>query len=157
MGTKLCTSCFVEKDPEANFYKHSQMADGYLNKCKECVKNRVSKYREANLEQCRKYDKKRYLEQPHRKEDLRRSYDNWVSKNPDGPTVACREWRKRNPEKYKAQNTVNNAIRDGKLQKQKCMICGGKAHAHHEDYSKPLDIVWLCPVHHSELHRTRRA
>lgn len=157
MGKKMCTSCFVAKDLETGFYKHPAMADGYLNKCKECVKNRINKHREANVEYFRKYDKKRYLEQPHRKEVARRSFQKWVAKNPDGPTVVSREWRKRNPEKYKAQNAVNNAIRKGTLKRQGCMVCGEKAHAHHEDYSKPLEITWLCPAHHSELHRIRRA
>ena len=156
MGKKKCTSCFVEKNLKTEFYKHSAMADGYLNKCKECVKIRVRKHRDMNLEYFRKYDKKRYLEQPHRKEASRRSYENWVLKNPDGPTVTSREWRKRNPEKYKAQNAVNNAIARGKLKKQPCKICGKKAQAHHEDYSKPLDVEWLCHTHHAEVHRIKR-
>ena len=62
-------------------------------------------------------------------------------------------WRKRNPAKYKAHNSVNNAIRDGKLSKKPCAVCGEeKVHAHHEDYSKPLDVVWLCPRHHALHH-----
>jgi hypothetical protein len=156
MGTKICTSCFVEKTLEIEFYKHSAMADGYLNKCKECVKDRVRTHRDKNIEYFRKYDKKRYLEQPHRKEEARQSYENWVLKNPNGPTVTSREWRKRNPEKYKAQNAVNNAIARGKLKRKPCKICGEKAQAHHEDYSKPLEVTWLCQIHHAELHRIKR-
>lgn len=157
MGTKVCTSCFVKKDLEANFYKHPQMADGYLNKCKECVKTRVKGHRDANVEYFRKYDKRRYLEQPHRKEAARQSYEDWKTKNPEGHTIVTREWRKRNPEKYKAQTALNNAVRDGKIKKQPCQICGEKAHAHHEDYSKPYEVTWLCAIHHAELHRIRRA
>jgi hypothetical protein len=156
MGKKLCTSCFVERDLEGCFYKHAQMADGYLNKCKECVKKRVGKHRGENIEYFRKYDKKRYLEQPRRKEQAVKSYNDWVLKNPEGPTVTAREWRKRNPEKYKAHIIVGNSIRAGSITRHGCQICGGKAHAHHEDYSKPLEITWLCPTHHSELHRTKR-
>lgn len=61
-------------------------------------------------------------------------------------------WRERNPEKYKAHTTVNNAIRSGKLQRQGCEVCGEKAHAHHDDYDRPLDVRWLCHAHHREHH-----
>ena len=157
MGKKICTSCFVPKDLESGFYKHPMMADGYLNKCKECVKNRVKKHRDENVEYFREYDKKRYLEQPQRKETAIRSHENWVMKNPEGPTITARNWRKRNPEKYAAHIAVGNAVRDGRIKKSGCEVCGAKAHAHHEDYSKPLEVKWLCATHHAELHRIRRA
>lgn len=42
-------------------------------------------------------------------------------------------------------------LRAGKLIEEPCRICGNiKAEAHHEDYSKPLDVVWLCNKHHKE-------
>jgi ribosomal protein S27AE len=56
-----------------------------------------------------------------------------------------KEWRKRNPEKVRAHWIVSNAIRYGKLKRQPCEKCGNKkSHAHHADYSKPLEIKWLC-------------
>jgi superfamily II helicase len=47
--TKICRKCGIEKDI-SQFYKHSQMADGHLNICKDCVKQRVSKHRALNWE-----------------------------------------------------------------------------------------------------------
>jgi hypothetical protein len=59
------------------------------------------------------------------------------------------EWRKDNPDGYKAQTAVGNAIRDGKLIKQPCQVCRSEdVEGHHEDYSKPLEVEWLCSRHH---------
>jgi hypothetical protein len=44
--------------------------------------------------------------------------------------------------------------RDGRLTPQPCERCGREdTHGHHEDYSKPLDVNWLCPPCHGERHR----
>ncbi len=56
------------------------------------------------------------------------------------------------PEKVKAREIVSNAIRDGRLKRELCH-CGKYGHAHHEDYSNPLEVIWLCTTHHKELHR----
>jgi len=48
---------------------------------------------------------------------------------------------------------IGNALRDGKVVKRPCEVCGDpKSQGHHEDYSKPLDVVWLCTVHHGARH-----
>ena len=65
---------------------------------------------------------------------------------------ACKAYRERNKKKYQAQNAVNNALRDGLLIKHLCFICGKNSQAHHPDYDKPLDVVWLCDKHHKEAH-----
>jgi hypothetical protein len=58
----------------------------------------------------------------------------------------------------KARNIVRQRIADGRLQRLPCEVCNDpKSHAHHEDYSKPLDVKWLCPKHHSELHKLLRS
>jgi hypothetical protein len=57
-----------------------------------------------------------------------------------------------NPIKKKARAMVSNAIRDGRMLRQPCLVCGCKAAAHHEDYSKPLSVHWLCTKHHMDRH-----
>lgn len=47
---------------------------------------------------------------------------------------------------------MQSAVRRGKLQRQPCEVCGEKAHAHHPDYSKALEVRWLCPHHHARQH-----
>lgn len=61
--------------------------------------------------------------------------------------------RQRNKSKYFARNQVFIAIRNKKLKKLPCSICGDmKTQAHHTDYNKPLDVTWLCFKHHREAH-----
>jgi hypothetical protein len=46
-----------------------------------------------------------------------------------------------------------NAIQSGVLTPQPCEVCGKeKSQGHHEDYSKPLDVIWLCIRHHHDRH-----
>lgn len=63
-------------------------------------------------------------------------------------------YRKRNREKYRARYLVMNALRKGLLKRSLCEVCGEqKSHGHHDDYSKPLVVRWLCVTHHFEIHR----
>lgn len=44
-------------------------------------------------------------------------------------------------------------LRRGKIQRQPCLMCGSdQAEMHHEDYSKPLEIRWLCRPCHLAVH-----
>ena len=53
-----------------------------------------------------------------------------------------------------AHHLVFKAIKAGKLRQQPCEVCSAKtAYAHHNDYSKPLEVRWLCPLHHIQWHR----
>lgn len=53
----------------------------------------------------------------------------------------------------RAHAAVAAAIRDGHLTPAPCELCGQEAVAHHDDYSKPLEVRWLCRAHHSQWHR----
>lgn len=59
-------------------------------------------------------------------------------------------WRRRNPEKAFAHDVFAAAIRAGKITRLPCEVCGSpKTDGHHEDYSKPLSVRWLCRKHHA--------
>jgi hypothetical protein len=80
----------------------------------------------------------------------------WANAHPDLVANYRKEWQKRNPEKRRAQNAINNALRDGKITKpENCQKCGsdGRIEAHHPDYSKPLEVAWLCNRDHVAAHR----
>lgn len=128
---KTCRKCGESFELATGFYSHAQMADGHLNICKSCVRSRVSSHRAVNIEAVREYDRQRG-----------REGHGWS---------AARQWAERNPLKRKAHHAVSNAIRYGRLDRQPCW-CGEKAEAHHPDYSRPLDVVWLCKIHHEQLH-----
>jgi hypothetical protein len=55
-------------------------------------------------------------------------------------------------EKRAVRSKTYHAIKTGKLLVLPCIVCGDKAEAHHPDYSRPLDVVWLCKPHHKETH-----
>lgn len=56
-------------------------------------------------------------------------------------------------QKTRARVKVRLAKKSGKLIMQSCRVCGElKTEAHHPDYSKPLDVVWLCKQHHIQEH-----
>lgn len=54
--------------------------------------------------------------------------------------------------RIKIRSDINHAIRDGKIKRQPCQICGKLAEVHHIDYNNPLNIVWLCRKHHWQIY-----
>jgi hypothetical protein len=63
-------------------------------------------------------------------------------------------WHKLDPEKRLARRMVRQAIKDRRLVRGPCIVCGkiDYTEAHHTDYAKPLDVQWLCYEHHLEAH-----
>ena len=58
-----------------------------------------------------------------------------------------------NAEKVKARSKVSSGIALGSITSQPCVVCGNKkTQGHHEDYDKPLDLIWLCSEHHAKAH-----
>lgn len=97
-------------------------------------------YRLANIEKAREraraYDRRRRLTHPEQERARRK------------------RWHEKYPEKAKAHRAVRTALEGGKLVQQPCEVChGAKTIAHHDDYSKPLAVIWLCEVHHKARHK----
>ena len=55
--------------------------------------------------------------------------------------------------KANCRSYLNTYLKRGKIIKQPCSVCNNQnSEAHHEDYTKPLDVIWLCREHHLEKH-----
>lgn len=84
-------------------------------------------------------------------------YKNWAARNPD----KIKEYeRRKDPIKIRARRIVNKSINDGKIVRPDiCQWCGEDyfytdqaIEAHHEDHSKPMDIIWLCKECHAKCY-----
>jgi len=136
MDTKHCSKCDSEK-PLEEFHRNKGAHDGRTNWCKPCACAHVRTARRANLEHYRTYDRER-AQRPERKA---------------ADVVATRRKRAKNRLRYKAHWTVANEIRNGRLRRGGCEVCGeSPTDAHHDDYKKPLEVRWLCRTHHCEHH-----
>lgn len=98
-------------------------------------------------------------------QSLLKEYINSGSLPPLGPTeynrLSKHEYRIYRMTINEAHALVRKALREAKLQRQPCEVCGlyehgrsGKygVHAHHDNYLKPLEVRWLCRVHHAREH-----
>ena len=140
-SSKRCFKCGVVK-ALLEFYRHPRMADGHLGKCKTCTKADAMAHRDGNLERVREYDRRRGS-LPHRSA---------------ARLAVIRGQRLDRDPRRLARDAVANALRDGRLSRLPCAVCGSlRSEAHHEDYSKPFDVVWLCKLHHEIAHHPRMA
>ncbi len=139
METKTCTRCKIEKS-RSEFHKDTSRGDGLQCGCKECRREYQQKYRKTERGKAtqRRGNKKYYQ----------------TESSKDTHRTALRKYRLLYPERIKARRVVNNAIRSGRLiRPSHCESCMKKrfAESHHEDYSKPLDVDWLCNECHNKL------
>jgi hypothetical protein len=153
---------------------------GTCRKCKQREYNR--RWRERNPERVRELGKKYREQDPERIKEIQRRYAErhpgrraaisarWRENNPEREKEVKRafyqrhaerlrkerlEYRKREPEKERARWTLSNALQAGRIVKGECEIgvdCLGRIEAHHDDYSKPLEVRWFCQRHHARHH-----
>ena len=141
----FCKKCQSEKAGDS-FYACNK------TRCKDCIKSDVMKHRQENLEKIRAYDRLRGG-LSHRVAG-RAEYRKTIAYS-QSHKAAAERWAARYPDRRAASNAVGNAVRDGRLVPWPvCAIpeCESKPQAHHPDYSRPLDVVWLCQPHHKQAH-----
>ena len=138
---KICRLCH-KLIPFSDFYVSKHYKDGYTNACKECIRARARARARANpiraIQKVQAYRKTAAGKRTMRKARKRAYY--------------------RYPEKEKARVAVRKAIANGILTPQPCAVCGEVkgVESHHDDYNKPLEVKWLCSLHHKEADKARR-
>lgn len=148
--TKFCHKCQASK-PVSMFSACRRNKDGLQAYCKGCRLEMQREYRATQPE--------KYLDAARRRdpEKNRQACREWSSKNRE----KIYEIRRRYPERDKARRSYRYAIETGVLVRpDTCEMCGekpkvGKIQGHHEDYSKPLEVKWLCVRCHGFVHRKR--
>lgn len=131
---RICNICKKEKNL-SEFFSDSSRSKGRSYRCKDCERIWRREKRQRNIEIYKARDR-RYLKN-HRMEILSRR----------------KTWYLKNKVKISAHLKVRNALFKGVLKRLPCDICGSEqVDAHHEDYSKPLEIRWLCRKHHMRHH-----
>lgn len=149
---KTCTKCGVAK-PLDQYHRNIACSDFKRPDCKSCV----SAAR-----------RKKYADDPSERERARISH----AATRERRRQREREWRAANPEIARIRDAANYALQaekalaraklryavaTGEVARQPCEICGAtKTEGHHADYSKPLEVRWLCKEHHTDLHFPNR-
>lgn len=150
-AAKTCNRCRELKQPE-QFYINPSSSDGRRSHCIICSKQTYYKFYAKNS------DRLRAKTEAWRQENLGRvaAYRrDWYSRNPKHVRKSIDDWRARNPLKAAAHFAVMYALKGGHIQRSPCAVCGSeKVQAHHHDYTKPLEVEWLCAPHHGLAHRS---
>jgi hypothetical protein len=131
---KTCRRCSNEK-PASDFGSNSRMKDGLRSWCRECDRTYALEWRRQNRE--------RYL----------KSGRAWKAANQDRQLEYKRRHRALNHQKEYARGKVAAEVKAGRLVPLPCTRCSATpTEAHHPDYSKPLDVIWLCRPCHLQEH-----
>lgn len=169
---KTCIKCGEEK-PVEQFpkYKDRKGEYAYYNECKSCrsayKKKHYEKDKQAYLDRAKAQREKdpeaykAYLKEYYRenKETLRKKQKEYMM-NPEAQEMRRGIFRRylNNPQnqiKNQSRAITRRAIANGIITRPNtCEICGGecKPEAHHEDYTKPLEVIWVCKQCHENIH-----
>lgn len=142
---KTCKTC-KKTLPETDFYANKASKDRLSYSCKECVKS-ISRARYATPEYIIA-SRARYIANKHKEADRHRAYYHKHKKE------ILERNKKYAYQKY-SRGILAYAVKQGKVIKPTvCSFCGngGKIEAHHADYSKPMEVIWLCIKCHHALH-----
>lgn len=139
---KFCTACNQEKSVNEFTICRGNKKDGRASSCKSCqaIYRTTENSKQAQDKFYHSPAKKRYAQ------------------SEVGKAAALRgtkKWQAANPIKIIAHGILNRAIAKGEVVREPCRVCDTTHNVwgHHEDYTKPLDVLWLCPTHHKALHR----
>ena len=144
---KVCSGCGKRKE-DSEFAVNRASGDGLTYRCRVCLAD-YQRGRRERLNASRPSDWKK------KTDDMVAYRLAWKEAHPDYMTRVKKEWWEKNRDRLRTKEKVKYALKTGKLVKTACQVCGEeKVEGHHPDYSKPLDVVWLCKAHHAEIHKS---
>lgn len=152
-GWKTCSQCSEEK-LLSDFYNSGRH---HTTRCKPCHNIYMRNWRRENKDAIRIRDRERGFCEKER--HRRRQYYQTRKHDPDFRSrkqALCKEAELRHPIKYRTRTILTNAKKYGKvIPNEMCENCGMSEDvtAHHEDYTKPLDVIWLCRACHGKRHQ----
>lgn len=141
---KICRKCFLFFIYEL-FPKENRNKDGKAAICKKCDLERSSNWAKNKGKEKRAVSVKRYQQSEKGRESFNRAN-----------RKATKKWVEANRFKVKCHVLFRNYLKLNKLERpKKCSKCGvfAKIEAHHCDYLKPLDVIWLCKKCHYDWHK----
>ncbi len=122
-----------------------------FEKCRVCGKERNKQDFRAGRAVCRSCGRK--YQRSEEFKEKRRQYRRCPERRKI-ESIQKRNKHQQFPLAAKAGNKIRREIRSGRVKRQPCQECGAhNGQAHHPNYRYPLVVVWLCPQHHSDLHR----
>ena len=140
MNDKYCTKC-KEIKPTNDFHNNRSNKDGKADWCKLCNAARAFKFLSTpGGVEAKKVSQKKY---------------SLSDKGRATRDKASKVYAETHPDRYRAKCAVNSAVQNGTIDKPDfCSVCFGKGviHGHHHDYTKPLDVQWLCQPCHINVH-----
>jgi hypothetical protein len=152
---KTCMRCGAAK-PLTEFHNETRSPDGKTRWCKTCRHAALTRWKQANRERCKEHARAANRTYRQRHWERVNAYARQYRKgHPEMNREVQRRWRVNNPQAHRAQKLLRRAVEAGKVLKPtSCPQCGSAEHvsAHHFDYSKPLDVVWLCHRCHMAIH-----
>ena len=145
----ICGAAFQTQHSQGKFCSPSCTREG----ARKCWRDYTARNLSARREGCRKIYEK------HADSVIARTQAyHHTAAGKAASKVSDKHQRAKFPEKIQARQTLGIAVRQGLVTKKPCERCGAKnTHGHHPDYSKPLEVIWLCPRCHSAEHKALRA
>ena len=147
----VCKKCSKLKSADS-FGLSSKAKSGFRSTCREC-EAAAARHRYATDKEFRKkaIEKATLYQRAGFQRDYSREYQDKHKTTPKrtNSTEVNRKHNAKYPEKFKARTALRSAMLRGDLVKAPCLICGkAESEAHHQDYSKPLEVMWFCKLHH---------
>lgn len=155
-GQKPCLGC-GEIKLLSEFHIQKTGVGGRTSRCIVCENARVLSNRNANKLHANAQGREWYMRNKEKRTLSIKKYHQ-TQNGKSMRRASSAKFRRNNPEKVFAHDAVRKAIQRGIIQKPNtCTQCGIKKNlqAHHDYYSKPLDVIWLCVPCHVQLHIDR--